>query len=249
MQVKLLWRSVKTVLLIPKGSDAGKYSITTGIEKLNILTVCCFTQAPKERVECNIFTYLYALTAQKLNVFWTHILMCPFNLNPGDITGDFKLVWRRYAVATVYCHDTTYCHSVFSLQQTSFHLTPLWKRLFLVAFLILTMLHCVLSECELKQAFDVLWNTISDLHGRRWDAVSLLTVWRAKTKTTVKWGGCSWVQSGQEQPSPLIILRRHGRTSKYYAWARAVNGRQFRRDSACFPLIHRVLVGRPNKPM
>lgn len=237
------------MLLIPKGSDAGRFSITTGIEKLNILTVFCFTQAPKERVECNIFTYLYALTAQRLNVFWTHILMCPFNLNPGNITGDFKLVWRRYAVATVYCHDTTYCRSMFSLQQTSFNLTPLWKRLFLVAFLILTMLHCVGSECELKQAFDVRWNTISDLHGRRRDALSLLTVWRAKTKSAVKWDGCSWVQSGQEQPSPLIILRWHGRTSKYYAWARAVNGRQFRRDSACFPLIHRMLVGRPNKPM
>lgn len=132
VQAKQLWRSVKTVLLIPKGSDAGNFCITTRTQKLSVLTVCCFTQVPKKRVECNIFTYLYALTAQALHVLGSHI----------NVSIHFErwrhhrryqislLLWRRYAVATVYCNDTTYCHSVFSLQQTSFHLTPLWKSLF-----------------------------------------------------------------------------------------------------------------------
>ncbi len=42
----------------------------------------------------HISTTLYAPTAwsQRLNVYWTHMLMRPFNLNPGDITVDFKLV-------------------------------------------------------------------------------------------------------------------------------------------------------------
>lgn len=167
MQVKLLWRSVKIVLLILKGSDAEKFSINTGIEKLSILTVCCFSQVPKERVECNIFTYLYAWTAQRLSVSWTNILMCPFNLNPGDITGDFKLVCSsaedillQQSIVMI----QPYYHFVFFLQQTSFHLTSLSKRLFLVAFLILTMLHCVHGECELRLlAFDVLRTTIPDL--------------------------------------------------------------------------------------
>lgn len=145
------------------------------MEKLIILTACCFSQNPKGKGIVQHF-YIFicsdcSKTSQCLSDSDSHV----------DVSIQFEpwghyrrlqislLMWRRYAVASVYCNDMTYCHSVFSLQQISFHLTPLWKQLslsfffFLVAFLILTMLHCICSECELKQALMCPWNTIPDL--------------------------------------------------------------------------------------
>lgn len=55
VQVKLLWRSVKIVFLIPKGSHVRKFNIATGMEKLCILTVCCSSEIPKERVSVQRF--------------------------------------------------------------------------------------------------------------------------------------------------------------------------------------------------
>lgn len=48
---------------------------------------------------------------------------------------------------------TNCCHSVFSLQCTSFHLTPSFEKALYGCILIPTMLQRVCSECELKQAF------------------------------------------------------------------------------------------------
>lgn len=91
VQAKLLWRSVKIVLLIPKGSDVRKFSIAAGIQKPSILTVCCFSQIPKKRVPVQHFYIFiwYDCAVSKTQ----HLLMCPFNLNQEDITGDFKLVF------------------------------------------------------------------------------------------------------------------------------------------------------------
>lgn len=162
---------MKIVLLILKGSEEGKSSIDTGIDKLTILTVCCSSQVPKGNGRVQHFFFIYMLGLLKDS--WPNILMCLFNLNPGDITGDFKFVCS--STEDILLHITTqpYCHFVFSLQQINFHFTSLSENIFLVAFLILRMLHCVCGHYELRLlAFDVLWKTIPDLHGRR---VSLVT--------------------------------------------------------------------------
>lgn len=55
---------------------------------------------------------------------------------------------------------TNCCHSMFSLQRTSFHLTPSFEESLYGCILIPTMLHRVCSECELEQAFLVCCGTL-----------------------------------------------------------------------------------------
>lgn len=183
----------------------------------------------------------------------THTLMCPFNLNPEDITGDFKLVCSSEEDMLLH-QSTVMIWPTVTLCFLSFHLTPLWKQLFLVAFLILTMLHCIRSECELKQALMCCGTLFLSY------VVECYTLW-ASSLFKERWGAEPQVRGNEvdarefkvdeSKPSLLIILRhhQHGRMSKYYAWARAVNGCHFRSDSACFLSIHRVRVVRPYKPI
>lgn len=65
------------------------------------------------------------------------------------------------------------------------------------------MLHCIHSERELEQGFEVPWNTIPELHERVSHAVSLGAVWRT-TRRPARRG----VQIGQEQ-APRLIIQRH----------------------------------------
>lgn len=93
-----------------------------------------------------------------------------------------------------------------------------------------------------QAGFDVLWNTIPELHGRVLHAVSTLAVWRAmrhRTRIWLTWSGCSWVQSGQFD---YFTAFQHGRLSKYYAWAQLGNESQIRSDSACLLSAHRECV-------
>lgn len=78
--------------------------------------------------------------------------MCPFNFNPEDVTRDLKLICSSEEDMLLHQSTVMIWPTVFLSFLFCFHLTPLWKQLFLVAFLILTMLHCIRSECELKQA-------------------------------------------------------------------------------------------------
>lgn len=161
---------------------------------------------------------------------WPNILMCLFNLNPGDITGDFKFVCS--STEDILLHITTqpYCHFVFSLQQINFHFTSLSENLFLVAFLILRMLHCVCGQYELRLlAFDVLWNTIPDLHGRR---VSLVTNWRSS--------GMRLMLTGSKRMRTTVVDHfEMMKTLCMSLW----------RDSACIPSVHGVLLVTPNSPV
>ena len=124
----------------------------------------------------------------------------------------------------------TYCHSVFSLQWISFHLTPLWKPLFLVTIITLTMLHCVCGECELKQALMCNGTLFLSYKAERYMLrASLMFEERCGTVPDVEWNemDANEFRVDKKKPSLLIVLRHPNMAnlSKLYAWAPAVNGR------------------------
>ena len=71
------------------------------------------------------------------------------------------------------------------------------------------MLHCIRSECELKQALmccgTLFLSYMVEYYTLR---ASWLfeEQWGTEPESAAKWGGCSWVQSGRERPSLLIIF-------------------------------------------
>lgn len=121
------------------------------MEKLIILTACCFSQNPKGK---GIVQHFYIFICSDCSKTSQCLLDSDSHVDVSiqfEPWGHYRrlqislLMWRRYAVASVYCNDMTYCHSVFSLQQISFHLTPLWKQLSLSFFFF--WLHSLYWQC------------------------------------------------------------------------------------------------------
>lgn len=137
---KLLWRSVKIVLLIPKESNKRKFRLTNGILELSLVFAALVKS--KERIECCIL-HIYIISDSRIDV---SIQFLPWGRHKG-----LRII---NAVPTVHCNNTklrSFCVFPFSADQLSFDTS--FKRLLLIIFLMLTMLQCVYSECELEQAF------------------------------------------------------------------------------------------------
>lgn len=171
--------------------------MATGIEKLSILTVCCFCQIPQQR----FLTYIYIVWSWSLKdtCWWfTHF-------NPEDFSGDVKLV--RSSRKDMLLHQTAVMWRVMLCFLFCFHLNPLWKELLLVAFFLLTMLHCICCECELKQALmcsGTLFLSYMAEHYTLWASSPFEEQGGAEPEAHR--GRCPRVQSGHQQPSMLICF-------------------------------------------
>lgn len=127
-----------------------------------------------------------------------------------------------------------------------FHLTPLWKQLFSVAFLILTMLCYICSECELKQALmccGTLFLTYMVECYMLWASPLFEEQWG--TEPEASWNGVDAHEFKVDENHPrcwLFYVSQHGWLSKCYAWAQTGDGSQLRSDSACLLSAHRECV-------
>lgn len=153
------------------------------------------------------------------------------------------IIPKRYAVASD-CSDVT-CDAVFSLL-LSFESSL--KRAPIGCILSTDNAALYLLWMWAQAGFDVLWNTIPELHGGALHAVSFLPVWRARRRRARSTPrsmptGSKWTSTTLHVDLFFFCeTSRHVWLFKYYAWARARNGSQVRSDSACSLIIHSVCV-------
>lgn len=182
--------------------------MAAGAEKLSIQTFCCFCWIPRERVSVQhlffFFFYMAILSTQSqtrclLGSRWSVLSnwILKTSQEDGKLAPSFEdLPLPRSSV--VLLPPVILC---FHLSGSAFIYLLFENSSFSVAFPILTMLHCIRSECELKQALMCLSYVVQHYLLR---ASSLFDEHR--TRSTVTWGACTRVQSVLR--ATLIIRRR-----------------------------------------